>query len=162
MEKQLSLDDQFLESVKNGLIDDVRELLDAYRYKININLEDINGDQAIHIATYKNDWDMIRILINCGANIHARNSDGLQPIHLCFIDDITKYSLITAQVLVNEFNASIDAPLGKEYGINLLSYLSNKFNLFAILTSSIILSTENTEDKALISEALVLINNLRK
>ncbi len=48
----------------------------------DVNTRGINGITALHfIAVFKNP-EMITILIQAGANVHARDKDGYTPLHL--------------------------------------------------------------------------------
>lgn len=41
-----------------------------------------NGDTALHLASRKRDVDMVRILVDYGANVDQQNGDGQSPLHI--------------------------------------------------------------------------------
>lgn len=42
-----------------------------------------NGDSALHLATRRRDIDMVRILVDYGANVDMQNGEGQTALHIC-------------------------------------------------------------------------------
>lgn len=59
------------------------------------HLTDINGDAAIHWASYKGHWEIIQILINSGVDLQKTDNFGSTPLHLsCLSGNIMSVKLL--------------------------------------------------------------------
>lgn len=59
-------------------------ILNSIRNGTDINKK-ILGETALHVATRLGNRDAVRILLNCDADINARNEDNLTPLDLAII-----------------------------------------------------------------------------
>ena len=50
--------------------------------KLNINKKNKNGDTPLHLAIQKGDYDIIKLLLDNGANIKIKNKKGITPFDL--------------------------------------------------------------------------------
>ena len=48
----------------------------------NLNVQDTNGETALHLAVRLQDIDLVKSLIEKGANTHSQNKEGMTPLHL--------------------------------------------------------------------------------
>lgn len=66
----------------HNVIGVVEELLKkSHCVSLDLNALDIRGDTSLHNASLYNCVDVLKFLINQGANIHALNNDGQTPLH---------------------------------------------------------------------------------
>ncbi|MGE0009644.1 MAG: ankyrin repeat domain-containing protein [Candidatus Babeliales bacterium] len=77
-QKQLTpLEERFLQAAKN---DNMRELKDAIKARVNVLVRDGTGYQALHWAARNGNNDAITLLVDEGANAEdAENRDHLTP-----------------------------------------------------------------------------------
>jgi ankyrin repeat protein len=47
-----------------------------------INLQDKNGDTALHLAATNNNFNVVKQLIDYGADVFLKNNDGKTPLHM--------------------------------------------------------------------------------
>lgn len=59
----------------------VRELLGSQTAE-QLKATTANGDSALHIAARRKDIDMVRILVDYGANVDMQNGEGQTPLHI--------------------------------------------------------------------------------
>lgn len=70
--------------VANNNISKLKNIL-ANNHKLNINLQDNDGDTALHISMFLSNYDACEVLINHNANIFIKDKWGQTPLHrLCF------------------------------------------------------------------------------
>lgn len=70
--------------VANNNIDKLTNLLSNNK-SLDINIQDLDGDTALHIAIFISNYDACNILINSNANIFIRDKWGQTPLHrICF------------------------------------------------------------------------------
>lgn len=71
---------------KQGLEKEVAEYLLKHATKWNqIEAQDVNGNTALHLATYNNHKETILKLINLNARLDAKNNTGYTPIDIALI-----------------------------------------------------------------------------
>lgn len=68
-----------LESCENGILDHVVQILDKDPSLINCTDED--GYSPLHRASYNGHLDVVRVLLERGADVRAITEDGWQPLH---------------------------------------------------------------------------------
>jgi hypothetical protein len=72
---------QLLVSAANG---DTKEVIKAIQTGADLNAQDANGFTPLHCAVYNNYLDVVRILVNSGANINVKDvkiHEGWTPVH---------------------------------------------------------------------------------
>lgn len=47
---------------------------------VPVNVQDVNGDTALHVAVRKNKLDIVEALVQCGADLSLRNKMGQTPV----------------------------------------------------------------------------------
>ncbi|MBU1090314.1 MAG: ankyrin repeat domain-containing protein, partial [Candidatus Omnitrophica bacterium] len=74
-----SMDTPLIYTVRHG-----RQLLarDLVKNGANLNMQDSKGDTALHVAVANEDADMVRMLVEHGANRYIRNRNGNIPANL--------------------------------------------------------------------------------
>jgi ankyrin repeat protein len=75
-------------------------------YNCNINIGDINGSHPIHFACQRGEIDIIKNLVNNGANVKVKNNWGITPLHYLF-QGIKESSMQSINILLKE-GASFD------------------------------------------------------
>lgn len=70
----------FFDAVKSGDLDRVRELL--VDNSSLIASENFFGDTALHIAVTSGNNDMIKVLLEAGADVNTKGASGVTPLHL--------------------------------------------------------------------------------
>lgn len=83
----------------------------------DVNERDCNGNTALHIAAYIGESGAVRALIKNGADIHAKNNDGVYPYMLTVYHD-------TLELLfdINDENAFVENVLASPEEINSKTY----------------------------------------
>lgn len=78
-----SLENQFLEASKSGDLDLVKKLSATETGKDLIHCRDLDGrhSTALHFAAGYNRLDVVKYLIDNGADVHAKDKGGLVPLH---------------------------------------------------------------------------------
>jgi ankyrin repeat protein len=76
---KIDLNEEILKAAENGDIHRVKECLKIDKNLLQIH--DSDGYTALHRATYNNHIEVVKLLIESGANVSSRTSDGWQPIH---------------------------------------------------------------------------------
>lgn len=93
-----------VDAVRKGQIENVREILDAHPELVNATTDpdqllrpsDTLAMRLIHVAVAENQPELLRLLIDHGADLNVRNADGRLPLHDCFElghDDMAKILL---------------------------------------------------------------------
>lgn len=67
---RVELNEQLLQAVSQGKVSAIQDLL---REDININVQDANKRTAVMIATYNNDVEVARMLIEAGADVNIQD-----------------------------------------------------------------------------------------
>jgi ankyrin repeat protein len=68
-----------INAVKTKCISIMQHLISS---NADINVQDINGDSALHHAVKTEKIDVVKLLLEAGANVNAVNALGQSPIHL--------------------------------------------------------------------------------
>ena len=78
-EELLPSPEVMLESCEKGMVDRVLEILDTEPSLLNCKDED--GYSPLHRACYNGHLDVVRVLLERGADVRAATEDGWQPLH---------------------------------------------------------------------------------
>jgi hypothetical protein len=95
---------QLIEAVRSGQISPIREILGSHPESVNATTDldrllrpsDTLAMRLIHVAIAENQPEVLRLLIELGADLNVRNADGRLPLHDCFElghDDFAKILL---------------------------------------------------------------------
>ena len=72
------------------------------KHKNLINLQDENGNTALHLAATNNNFNVVKQLINHGADVFLKNNDGKTPLHIaCDYAHTNQISEIVSEILRN-------------------------------------------------------------
>ncbi|XP_044760429.1 uncharacterized protein LOC123317884 [Coccinella septempunctata] len=63
---------------------------------INPNLRDSRGNTGLHLATWRNDTNIIRTLANHGVNLDCVNDEGVTPLNLCLLQHLESVYDVTS------------------------------------------------------------------
>lgn len=107
--------------IANNNIDKLNDLIDNNTL-LDINIQDKDGDTALHIAIFLSNYNACSILIKHNANIFIRDKWGQTPLHrLCFalenkstikiIDLINENQLNNKDNIFNSFDKFNNTPL---------------------------------------------------
>jgi Ankyrin repeats (3 copies)/Ankyrin repeats (many copies)/Ankyrin repeat len=124
--------ERLINAVRDSDLKTIREVLDRHPELVKANTEidqcalmpmDCEGApakpremltlQLLHLAIIRGNIDVLRLLIESGADVNTRNADGRLPLHDCFElnhDDFTKILL--------EAGAVVDVCAAAAYGMN--------------------------------------------
>jgi len=95
---------------------------------IDVNSRNRDGNTPLHIATFERDTEIIRLLINLGANVNAPNNNGMTPLQ--FIAAMCRKEFNCSDILevipVNELN--IDIILKHAFNVEQLKLLRLLYN----------------------------------
>ena len=90
--------------IANDNIDKLIEILDNNNNNnnlLNINIQDNDGDTALHIAIFLSNYNACRVLIQYNVNLYIKDKWGQTPIHrLCFA--IENINIIKIIELINQ------------------------------------------------------------
>ena len=83
---------QIIQAVREGDLPAIRRILDRYPELVNASTDlqqrlrpsDTFAMRMTHLAIAENQTDVLRLLIERGADVNARNTDGRLPLHDCF------------------------------------------------------------------------------
>jgi len=87
-----SLGAQIIQAVREGDLPTIRRILDRYPELVNASTDlrqrvrpsDTFAMRLTHLAIAENQTDVVHLLIERGADVNARNTDGRLPLHDCF------------------------------------------------------------------------------
>lgn len=137
--------------VANNDIEGLKKMLDK-EYAINVNIQDKDGDTALHIAIFLSNFEACEILITHNANIFIRDKWGQTPLHrLCFALE-NKNIIKIIQLINNE---------QKKYQVNKIDIFNcvDKFNNTSLhLVIKYILKNNLKLDKNILSIVNELIS----
>jgi ankyrin repeat protein len=111
---------RLINAVRAGDLKVIREILDSHPELVNASADihpemrpsDTLAMRLIHLAIAEAKEDVLRLLIERGADLNARNADGRLPLHDCFELDHDNY----AKILL-EAGAVPDACTAAAYGM---------------------------------------------
>ncbi len=66
------------EAVRSGDLEKIKRLVK----KENVNLKDFEGASLLHVAAEFSHTEVVRFLIDSGADVNAKNLNGWTPLHL--------------------------------------------------------------------------------
>jgi hypothetical protein len=83
---------QIIQAVREGDLPTIRRILHRYPELVNASTDlqqrvrpsDTFAMRLIHLAIAENQTEVVRLLIERGADVNARNTDGRLPLHDCF------------------------------------------------------------------------------
>jgi len=81
MEEQHA-NEELLEAAERGNSNKVRELLKRGGLKANPNTRDELGNTPLHLAAYNGFLDVVRLLLERGADVDARDNKGRAPLDI--------------------------------------------------------------------------------
>jgi len=93
---------ELLSAAENNQLDSLKEIINAH--PLFINSTDSDGYTALHRACYSGHEEIVKYLLENGANVHARTNDGWQPIHCA-----TRWNHVTIVVLLLQNKADINS-----------------------------------------------------
>ncbi|CAH1785964.1 unnamed protein product [Owenia fusiformis] len=96
----------FEDAVKRGDMLNLQTILEDRGGKINVNLYDTEGQTALHQGCLEGNLELVKLLVNFGADVRLCNRDGWAPLHIAAYgghNEITLY-LINAN-RINSKNA---------------------------------------------------------
>ncbi|XP_071836319.1 uncharacterized protein [Apostichopus japonicus] len=77
-------------SIESGNLAVAKELLLTHKQDQILSMKDSNKDTALHIACRKAEGDMIKLLVDSGAQVDIQNDDGHTPLHItAWLGDVT-------------------------------------------------------------------------
>jgi ankyrin repeat protein len=85
LQKGEDLDEQTIESIKQRVRDTIKEW-------VNIQSRGDEGFYPLHFASFHGNVKLIKLLVKCGANIYAKNRQGINMLHVAAQGD-QAYSL---------------------------------------------------------------------
>lgn len=53
------------------------------RFGVDLEIKDLEGRTALHVAAWQGTYDIVECLIKLGANINAIDAEGRTPLHMC-------------------------------------------------------------------------------
>src|ERR1051326_1065616 len=74
---------ELADAVMNGNKAAVRSLL---LKKVDVNAPQVDGTTALHWAVRADDLDTVDLLLRAGANVSARNREGMMPLELAALN----------------------------------------------------------------------------
>jgi len=108
--KKKNIDTTLFKLIANNKIKDIINLINTNK-KLNINIQDEDGDTPLHIAVFMCNYDACRILLENNANIFIKDKWGQTCLHrICFCMDninvlkIVNYFLTYSNNFVTNLN----------------------------------------------------------
>ncbi|KAI2808945.1 ankyrin repeat domain-containing protein [Blomia tropicalis] len=68
-----------LKAAEKGKLDLVKQMIQMEPWSVNVS--DVDGYTPLHRASYNNRIEVVKYLIENGANVRAKTMDGWEPIH---------------------------------------------------------------------------------
>ncbi|XP_025835265.1 tankyrase [Agrilus planipennis] len=75
------LESQLLEAAKAGDLEQVQRILGTYPHIVNCRDMDGRHSTPLHFASGYNRVSVVEFLLQCGADVHAKDKGGLVPLH---------------------------------------------------------------------------------
>jgi ankyrin repeat protein len=69
-------------------------------YNVNLNITDLNGNSALHVAAKLNNVEIIKVLLNFGVNPNLTNNSGKRAADLATIPSCKNLLTGTAPILI--------------------------------------------------------------
>jgi ankyrin repeat protein len=121
---------EFNDIIRNGNFEEINNFLNNH----NINTIFRNGYTALHMVISKNNFELIQLLLDKGANINIRDSNGNTPLNIACSLSIVKVNIIKLLIdryVVEDININIpnndgDTALSlacKNHNIIIIDYL---------------------------------------
>ncbi|XP_046389392.1 ankyrin-1 [Ischnura elegans] len=119
-------------AVESGNQSMVRELLGSLTQEQLKTLTEVKGDTALHLAARRRDVDMLRILVDYGANVDMQNNDGQTALHIASAegdDSLVKYFYsVRASASITDNEDRTPMHLAAEKGhASVIELLADKF-----------------------------------
>ena len=79
------------------------EILSRFKkgaYPTNLDVQDVFGNTALHLAVLLNNFEAARILIESGADVSVLNAEALTPLALAKANNLTEIIQMMLQKLV--------------------------------------------------------------
>ena len=84
-----------IDGVKSKNLDAVAQLLQAGE---DVNAQNAQGNSALHYAVATDNADMVRLLLNNGANLYLENEKGWTPLKIAEKKDVKNVSAVLAEM----------------------------------------------------------------
>jgi len=93
------------------LDDDIDTIRFFLGHGVDVDAVDNNYSTLLHIASYNGEVEVVQLLLECGANINARNKEGHTPLHrvLVKLEDGARTSFFDTIQLLLDHGADVDA-----------------------------------------------------
>ena len=73
---------EFLEAVRNGDVTELHRLLEELQSKVDVNGYNVDGQTALHQSCLSGNLELVKLLVQFGADARLTNRDGWSPLHL--------------------------------------------------------------------------------
>jgi formylglycine-generating enzyme required for sulfatase activity len=110
---------EFIDALQIGDADTVAQLIDQNPDLINARLWD-NGATALHVVAGNGQWDIVKLLLDRGAEVDAKNASGYTPL----LSAVRSHYYKSAKILA-EYGADIYAK--DEYGSSVFDDIERGF-----------------------------------
>lgn len=148
--------------VANNNMHELKKLLES-NDSFDINMQDNDGDTALHIAIFLSNYDACNILINHGANLYIKDKWEQTPVHrLCFALENKNISKIIDLINENQEKIYKSNKMSKHFDKNIFNNTDKYKNTPLHLIIKYILKNKFKLNKNIIStiDKLLSLTNI--
>jgi len=73
---------EFLEAVRNEDLSELHRLLEELQTKVDVNGYNVDGQTALHQSCLIGNLELVKLLVQFGADVRLTNRDGWSALHL--------------------------------------------------------------------------------
>jgi ankyrin repeat protein len=111
---------ELIDACIDGNTDLVRDLINkSIAHKALVNVKDEDGYTPLHFAVYKDNIEIVRLLLDFKADPNAQDEDGCTPLHFSAFNE-------NKEICKMLIDRGSDAEIENNLGVNALSVLLQK------------------------------------
>ncbi|MBL6621769.1 MAG: ankyrin repeat domain-containing protein [Rickettsiales bacterium] len=122
--------------------DRIKNIINLIYSGADVNVQNEDGNTALHLAVYKENKEIIKILIDYGANVNAQNKDGDTALHLAVYKE-------NKEIITKLIDSGADPSLENTHNQNPICYaaINNYKPIAAIINNALYDRNQREQNK---------------